>query len=61
MDFNSRAEIVGIPGPCSHMYRIALNFGGAKLRRIWRNAFLSPNISLQSMHDDSRKVRFVTV
>ena len=29
-------------------YRIALNFGGAKLWRIWRIAFLSPNITLQN-------------
>ena len=38
--------------PLAHVititYRIALNFGGAKLWQIWRIAFLSPNITLQN-------------
>ena len=35
-------------------YRIALNFGGAKLWRIRRIAFLSPNITLQNSPNYAR-------
>ena len=34
--------------PLVEKYRIALNFGGAKLRQIWQIAFLLPNITLQN-------------
>ena len=35
-----------------------LNFGGAKPWRIWQIAFLSPNITLQIMRDDSLGAHF---
>ena len=40
--------IVNLPLSRHFVYRIVLNFGGAKLWRIWRIAFLSPNITLQN-------------
>ena len=42
-------------------YYYQTNFGGAKLWRIWQITFLSSNITLQIMHNDSRSARFAKV